>query len=705
MRQLKLYIPRQCLAFLLIFLSFSVWTQDKKHAPKPENQSRLTLHKEAYKTALKNKDYGIFFSAIDSVKDHFYSKMQFDSMINYSLLTAQVADQIDSFDQYAHNAMNAAEIYKMSHRVEEYNQIINELRDKNLKLNLMNQMRFHGHMESVYKNLDLLDSAYLENTKGIEVARIRGDSMAIAAFYRNLAQLRRREGNYSEAIEMLMVGSSYINKEGNYIKAQTYRSIGDLFVVINDISRAEEYYKLGFDLTDSDGLKSIHNEFVARMGVIAFRNQDYNLAKNYMRQSLNYNLKRKKNAWTFSNYCTLAEIANLENDYGTAEILLDSAYLYYNDQNSASLNLRYYKSFALLKMHQKRFAEAKPFIQKVEQLSKESSLPGPKLGLAELKWKYAENVGNIADAYRNMNRYHTLKDSLDDIAKNHRVHTLESQYNRLEQDKTIANLNYENEVNELKVKSRNRWLLFGGVGLTLLSILLAFTSVLFVKNRKKKRQLEEQNVIINKALEDKNTLLKEIHHRVKNNLQVISSLLGLQSRYVKDDNVLDAIKSGRSRVQSMSLLHQNLYRTENLKGVDMKKYFSNLAQNLFDTYNLEEKNIALEVDIEDIDLDIDSVVPIGLITNELISNALKHAFINQKDGKILLTLKEIDGILELRVTDNGIGLPDGNLPQNGESLGVNLIQSFAEKLEADISINNEAGTDILFRIKNYRKAS
>ena len=210
---------------------------------------------------------------------------------------------------------------------------------------------------------------------------------------------------------------------------------------------------------------------------------------------------------------------------------------------------------------------------------------------------------------------------------------------------------------------------------------------------------------LKQALGEKNILLQEIHHRVKNNLQVISSLLGLQSRYVKDEGLLDAIKSGRGRVQSMSLLHQNLYREENLKGVKMKEYFSNLTQNLFDTYNIDEDNITFSTDIDDLELDIDTVVPLGLIANELITNSLKHAFNGGKSGNIHVVLKEEGNKLKLEVSDDGRGLPEGELPITGKSLGTKLINSFAEKLDAEIKVESINGTTISIEAKTYKKAS
>ncbi|NNF36912.1 MAG: sensor histidine kinase, partial [Saprospiraceae bacterium] len=300
-------------------------------------------------------------------------------------------------------------------------------------------------------------------------------------------------------------------------------------------------------------------------------------------------------------------------------------------------------------------------------------------------------TGNSKLANNALNIYKSTRDTLQARAIDKNVLEVNTKYETERKENEIALLNKENDLKALQLSTRKKQLWGLGIALVLFGFLLYR---LFGLNGKLK-----------KALGEKNILLQEIHHRVKNNLQVISSLLGLQSRYVKDEGVLDAIKSGRGRVQSMSLLHQNLYREENLKGVKMKEYFTNLTQNLFDTYNIDEDNISFTTDIEDLELDIDTVVPLGLIANELITNALKHAFQEGEEGVIHVALKESGGRLHLTVSDNGKGLPEGVLPISGGSLGSKLINSFAEKLDAKVVVDNSDGTSITIDAGSYKKAS
>ena len=214
-----------------------------------------------------------------------------------------------------------------------------------------------------------------------------------------------------------------------------------------------------------------------------------------------------------------------------------------------------------------------------------------------------------------------------------------------------------------------------------------------------------KNAIISKALKEKETLLREIHHRVKNNLQFISSLLGLQSDNIEDQVALGALQEGQDRVQSMALIHQNLYQEENLTGVDMHDYFNKLIQGLFDSYNIHDDRIQLELNIEDINLDVDTVIPMGLIVNELITNSLKYAFPEGHNGKITIQLKELDKALSLSISDDGVGISEIEKHNLGDSFGYKLIHAFTLQLDAEMSIERSAGTSVNFTIRNYQVAT
>jgi PAS domain S-box-containing protein len=200
------------------------------------------------------------------------------------------------------------------------------------------------------------------------------------------------------------------------------------------------------------------------------------------------------------------------------------------------------------------------------------------------------------------------------------------------------------------------------------------------------------------SLAEKEVLLREIHHRVKNNLQIIISLLNLQSRHISDKKVLAAIQESQNRVRAMALVHEKIYQSEHISEIDITEYISFLAKYLFDFYGTDKRSIKLVLEGECIKVGINTAVPLGLIINELISNSLKHAFPGGCAGKIMIfTEKNDDGIV-IRVKDNGVGIPEHVDPCNTESLGLMLIQSLSEQLGATISLDRKCGTSYTITI-------
>ena len=311
--------------------------------------------------------------------------------------------------------------------------------------------------------------------------------------------------------------------------------------------------------------------------------------------------------------------------------------------------------------------------------------------------KYWLSQGNHELALVNHEKSQVLSDSIYRMDQLVLVQDMESRYQKTEQENRIALLSSQNELTELQLLSSGRRNIIFGSALALFFIVSIVLYNLYQRIRKKNR-------LIQLADNEKTVLLQEIHHRVKNNLQVISSLLALQGKYITDDHALDALRQGQDRVQSMALIHKDLYQSENLKGVNIQDYFEQVVDNLFESYNIAEEDIELELDVSPLMLDIDTMIPLGLVINELVSNSLKHAFENTENGKIKVTLKEKDGILNLEVSDNGKGITSLD-DLEGNSFGYELIKAFSNKLKAEIIINNDHGFAINLLIKNYKLAA
>ena len=204
-----------------------------------------------------------------------------------------------------------------------------------------------------------------------------------------------------------------------------------------------------------------------------------------------------------------------------------------------------------------------------------------------------------------------------------------------------------------------------------------------------KNKLDEQTELLN----EKEVLLKEIHHRVKNNLQIISSLLNLQSDQVKDTSTLRVLRDSQARVRSMALIHEKLYQSKSLAKINFGEYVQSLSRDLFRSYQRTLGDIQLNVQVDEIFLDLDYAIPCGLILNELMTNALKYAFPNGRNGVILVELRAgPDQTLSLKVADDGVGLPSGLDILKNKSLGLQLINSLVKQIDGALLVENSAGT-------------
>jgi PAS domain S-box-containing protein len=205
------------------------------------------------------------------------------------------------------------------------------------------------------------------------------------------------------------------------------------------------------------------------------------------------------------------------------------------------------------------------------------------------------------------------------------------------------------------------------------------------------KKSEEQIMM---ALHEKEILIQEIHHRVKNNMAVISSLLQLQSGYIKDPGLIDVFRDSQSRIKSMALIHEKLYQSKTLAKVEMESYIKELTRTLFFTYNSRRIDLQIVTKVENVFLDINSAVPCGLIINEVISNACKHAFVGKEKGLIEIRFEKINEQYELEIKDDGIGMPPNTDLSNLKSLGMNLVQALSAQLGAQLEIRTQGGVSV-----------
>ena len=505
-----------------------------------------------------------------------------------------------------------------------------------------------------------------------------------------LASAKRSQGNLDGALSSIFKAKSMEENRSTPIHemGEIYYWVVLIYNRMHDqnssLKYAEEY--LNAVEKSQDFSKRFYPSILIEAATSHIRNRDTDLAEIYYKKAIPFSSSNRLSVAHL--YSHLANLNIEKRELETALTYIDSSLMFSEKASNKFLAAVYNQKYdILIRLGRKEEAKQYPFkaLSHADKDHAWNHLLNSLESVSEIS--YTEN--KYKDAYLYLKRMDSIKSFLHSDKMAHEVRNLEKQLIEEQKQKEIVSLQVEkNKVNSTKN-------IFGAL---LGFAFLASLGLIYLLRKRSQynKELKAKNETIEKALTANKMLMKEIHHRVKNNLQVVSSLLGLQSRYVNDDNALEAIKTGRSRVQSMSILHQNLYSNDLIKNVDIKKYFEDLGSNLFNTYNLGDKEIEFQTEIDDIELDVDTVIPMGLITNELISNALKYAFENRQKGVILLKVKQLGNKILLHVSDNGKGMPFDTLPKRSNSLGIQLIKSFAEKLEADVLIKNKEGAQIEF---------
>ncbi len=349
---------------------------------------------------------------------------------------------------------------------------------------------------------------------------------------------------------------------------------------------------------------------------------------------------------------------------------------------------------------QHQFANAEPYLKTAF-----AHIEGPSASRIKdfhlFMFKVDSAAGHYLSAIEHFQKYKTLHDSLFNEAKSNQIEELNIRYDVEKKQQNFTILQKENIVQQkdLKQERLTRNYILVGVLLLVLIVTLLYNRYQLKQRANKQLELsqheiEKQNLALQHLVSEKEWLLKEIHHRVKNNLHTISGLLDAQSAYLLTEEASNAIGDSQHRVQAMSLLHQKLFHSESLSTVEMHGYIYELVGYLEHSFGTERK-LKFDLDIDNLILGVSHALPIGLILNEAITNAIKYAFSAKKEGTINIRLKhQSTNQFLLSIADNGIGLPlDFDIQKSG-SMGMNLMKGLSEDIQAVFSIKNNNGTEI-----------
>ncbi len=362
-----------------------------------------------------------------------------------------------------------------------------------------------------------------------------------------------------------------------------------------------------------------------------------------------------------------------------------------NDIYSYSISLRGLGNIALEK---NVYSNSLDQLKKAYLLQKNSGFFDETLMTIPFLIKAYEYNGEYKEGLRLANEYQKIQDSIFSDEKDKNLSEALQKYETEKKDAELKLLKVEAEKKE---QQKRLYFILALTGLCIAGLLGYFG----YKNKQKNTTLAKQKKLLEATIDEKNTLLKEVHHRVKNSFQIVSSLLYLQSENVSDQKAKLAIKEAENRVRSMVLVHQKLYNKDELVGINAKEYISDLVKDILESHSTQKEPIPYQLNIQPIILDIETITPLGLILNELIINSLKHAFNDiDTESKINVDFRKQNDKLVLQVTDNGKGF-EGEIKQN--SFGVKLMKALSKQLKATLNYDSELdkGTKAILNISKF----
>lgn len=516
-----------------------------------------------------------------------------------------------------------------------------------------------------------------------------------------MAIVHRNKGDYATALEELHRAIGLYEK-GPFLQAeagallhvaQVYKDMSGHNLTEEYLLRSIEYsvrsYKLYGSISDTAGMVNCLNMkgiTYREMGKIPGSKHYYDTAWQQYHTALQLIEQTGKGTeHTGKLYNNMSQVyLEYKKDYATAlDYLFKAVDFNQRQHNMSSLSFNYGNiSNAYVKMHNP--AEALRYAHKMEEVARELKRP-ERLVNAWRQLHESFKAGSRPDSalyyYVKADR---LDDSLNNVAKTNEVVALQTKYETAKKESRIQQLQVEG-------MAKARRITYLVIGVILFAGLAACMTWLYRRMKKQRQQI---------ALQSKNleTMMKELHHRVKNNLQIVSSLLSLQTYKVQDEGAVSVLRESQQRVQAMSFIHQRLYKKEELTTVNMKEYLTDLAESLVSSYGFHRDQFDLQIKTDREMMDIDKALPIGLIINEMITNSLKYAYHGIQHPSLLIHLTEDSQHLSFVIRDNGIGINEEVWKQKSNSFGKQLIGALCKQMRAKQNLVVNGGTEFTITI-------
>jgi two-component sensor histidine kinase len=502
----------------------------------------------------------------------------------------------------------------------------------------------------------------------------------------NMGYVYERRGDLSKAFEYatntLELGKKYQDEKA---MAMAYSDMSNLFWKQGKFEKGVEFGLKSITLFENRELYDLDFDFTLHvLGNNLVELERYDEALTYFQRSARIGEKYGFYNNLSDTYIALSELYGKIEDYENGEQTAKEALKYAELLENDFMIVRSLLSLGKLKNQQSDFQPAEIYLQRSLRTAGENFGDMYYLSLVyeELSKTY-EGLNNVNKSFEAFKRYHELSKFVFNSEADQRITQLQTEMEVSQKENTIS-------LQMSKLKQQASIQIFTLVLTGIMVFFIFFLYRVFVKKKKYSLQLVTKN-------KEKEFLLKEIHHRVKNNLETISSLLSLQTAQIEDKQLQNIMMESQNRVQSMGMIHQNLYQGENMTAIEMKAYFINLGKYIIDTFGATEK-ITLVCDMDRFELDVDQAIPIGLIVNELITNSLKYAFPDNRAGKIYLGLSETDAHLLLKVSDDGVGI-EIDAPSKGTGFGMQLIRLLTKQLDGKMTLLTNRGTAAFFEFQ------
>jgi two-component sensor histidine kinase len=541
----------------------------------------------------------------------------------------------------------------------------------------------------------------------------------VQTIYSLLGVAENELGNYKESLEYHLTAVKTVERFNDQSSdaAEIYNYLAITYSRIKDVGKSNAYFEKAYRIS-----KMYKNDGLTIMILTNLVQTSIDLKKN--REAISYLTEMEKNSGSLDDVAKTMIIERAMKvyvqlkDYKSAERYVKKAVQKVEDPHTdISALFMLYPGISRYYFETGGYDLSRKYINEYKAISEQSKNLSALKDIHRTLFNLDSAQGDLKSALREYKLERAYNDSLFSEAKNKQIAELDIKYNTEEKDKDILLKDNQNRLlqkqGELQKSELSKANLIKNISFGSLLLLLIIITLIFIRYRDKqkankllslqKTEISQKNATLNKLVTEKDWLLKEVHHRVKNNLQMVMSLLNAQSFYLKDDAAMLAIRESHHRIHAMSLIHKKLYQLDNVTAIDMNNYIEELVEYFRETFNTGQR-IQFDLHVEHTELETSQAVPLGLILNEAITNSIKHGFPENGKGIIDITLKRIDkNKLRLVIKDNGKGSSTDLLSTDFQSLGMKLIKGLSNDLEADLQVQSQNGLTISIEFLSNEK--